>query len=85
MNSTLALLGSQLGSWLRRTWAAILLTGRVIYFLFNRKPDWRITLEQMMEAGPASLLIALVTALVIGMIFTIQVAREVRGVSSGAF
>ena len=36
----------------------------------------RNTLEQMVLVGPESLLIALVTATSVGMVFTIQVARE---------
>jgi len=34
------------------------------------------TLDQMAVVGPESLIIALVTALFLGMVFTIQVARE---------
>lgn len=44
-----------------------LLTGKIYY---------RNTLEQMAVAGPESLLIALITAAFVGMVFTIQVARE---------
>ena len=62
--------------WLQRVWAAVLLTGRTSFYLVTRPPDWGTTLEQMMEVGPASLTINLITAAVIGMIFTIQVARE---------
>lgn len=40
------------------------------------KVNRRNTLEQMAEVGPASLLITLVTAIFVGMVFTIQVARE---------
>ena len=65
-----------LSSWIQRSWAAVLLTGKAIFFLFTRKLDFNSSVEQMMEAGPASLIIALITAAVIGMVFTIQVARE---------
>ena len=65
-----------LGKWLYRVWLAILLTGRTCFYLVTRPPDIRSTLEQMNEVGPASLVINLITAAVIGMIFTIQVARE---------
>ncbi|PSF37894.1 ABC transporter permease [Aphanothece hegewaldii CCALA 016] len=84
MNSMIKFFSASLGSWLRRTWAAVLLTGRVFYFLFTRKPDPRLTLDQLMETGPASLIIALFTALVIGMIFTIQVAREFQALGAGS-
>jgi len=84
MDSILKLFSSQLASWLRRSSAAVLLTGRLFYCLFNRKPDWGITTDQMLNAGPASLIIALVTAAVIGMIFTIQVAREFQALGAGS-
>jgi len=64
------------GKWGQRVWLAILLTGRIVFNTFNRPIDWSATLEQMKEVGPASLVINLITAAVIGMIFTIQVARE---------
>ncbi|WP_013321182.1 MlaE family lipid ABC transporter permease subunit [Gloeothece verrucosa] len=73
-----------LQSWFERLWAAILLTGRVVFYLFTRKIDARNTLEQMMAVGPASLAIALITATVIGMIFTIQVAREFLALGAGS-
>jgi phospholipid/cholesterol/gamma-HCH transport system permease protein len=75
---------SALGSWLKRSWSAILLAGRIFFFLFTRKLDVRNTLEQMMIVGPESLVIALVTAAVIGMIFTIQVAREFLQLGAGS-
>ena len=64
------------GKWLHRVWSAVLLTGRTFFYLVTRPPDISSTLEQMNEVGPASLIINLITAAVIGMIFTIQVARE---------
>ncbi len=82
MNRILA--SSGLLSWIQRSWAAVLLFGKAIFFLLTRKLDFRSSLEQMMEVGPASLLIALVTAAVIGMIFTIQVAREFLQLGAGS-
>jgi phospholipid/cholesterol/gamma-HCH transport system permease protein len=38
----------------------------------------------MMETGPASLVIAMITAWIIGMIFTIQVAREFQALGAGS-
>ena len=84
MKDLLAIFSKELSSWFRRCWLAILLTGRVFYFLFTRKPDWRVTQEQMVAAGPASLIIAMITAAVIGMIFTIQVAREFQALGAGS-
>ena len=73
-----------LSSWIQRSWAAFLLTGKAIFFLFTRKLDFNSSVEQMMEAGPASLIIALITAAVIGMVFTIQVAREFLALGAGS-
>ncbi|MEG3439372.1 MlaE family lipid ABC transporter permease subunit [Pannus brasiliensis CCIBt3594] len=84
MNNVFGIFSAELSSWSRRAWLALLLTGRVIFCLFTRKPDWRVTSEQMVAAGPASLIIATITAAVIGMIFTIQVAREFQALGAGS-
>ena len=75
---------SGLLSWIQRLWAAVLLSGKAIFFLLTRKLDLGSSLEQMMAVGPASLVIALVTAAIIGMIFTIQVAREFLQLGAGS-
>ncbi|ACK72932.1 protein of unknown function DUF140 [Gloeothece citriformis PCC 7424] len=82
MNRLLADIG--FGSWIQRTWAAVLLSGRAIFFVSIGKIDRQLTLEQMMAVGPGSLVIALITAAVIGMIFTIQVAREFLALGAGS-
>ena len=75
---------SGLASWIQRSWAAVLLSGKAIFFLFTRRPDFNTGIEQMMEVGPASLVIAMITAAVIGMVFTIQVAREFLALGAGS-
>ena len=75
---------SGLSSWIQRLWSAILLSGKAVLFLLTRKPDFSSGVEQMMAVGPASLIIALVTAAVIGMVFTIQVAREFLQLGAGS-
>ncbi|AFZ23703.1 conserved hypothetical integral membrane protein [Cylindrospermum stagnale PCC 7417] len=67
---------SSLGAWSQRLLAAILLGGQVIVHLFRGKIHRRNTLEQLAAVGPDSLLIALLTAVFVGAVFTIQVARE---------
>lgn len=62
--------------WFQRLLAAIFLGGQVGLHLLRVKFNRRNTLEQMASVGPDSVLIALLTALSIGMVFTIQVARE---------
>lgn len=75
---------SGLWSWIQRSWQAILLSGKAVFFLITRRLDFGSSLEQMMAVGPASLIIALVTAAVIGMVFTIQVAREFLQLGAGS-
>lgn len=56
--------------------AAIFLGGQVVIHLLRGKIHRRNTIEQMAIVGPESLLVALLTATFVGMVFTIQVARE---------
>jgi phospholipid/cholesterol/gamma-HCH transport system permease protein len=72
-----------LSLWLNRLFAAILLGGQAALHLFKTKINRRNTLEQMAVVGPDSLTIALVTASFVGMVFTIQVAREFINFGSG--
>jgi ABC-type transporter Mla maintaining outer membrane lipid asymmetry permease subunit MlaE len=72
-----------LWSWLKRVWAAILLSGQAVYQIARGRIDRQMTLAQMMAVGPAAIVIAMITAAVIGMIFTIQVAREFLEIGSG--
>lgn len=68
--------GFSLGIWGQRLLAAILLGGQVLMHLLAGKIHRRNTLDQMAMVGPESLAIALLTASFVGMVFTIQVARE---------
>ncbi|AFZ42466.1 protein of unknown function DUF140 [Halothece sp. PCC 7418] len=72
-----------LGSWLQRVLAALLLGGQILLHLQPHKIHRRNTLEQMAVVGPDSLLIALITASFVGMVFTIQVAREFINFGAG--
>ncbi|NJM73518.1 MAG: MlaE family lipid ABC transporter permease subunit [Scytonema sp. RU_4_4] len=67
---------SSLGVWSQRLLAAIFLGGQVIVHLLRWRIHRRNTLEQMATVGPDSLFIALLTAVFVGAVFTIQVARE---------
>ena len=62
--------------WLERALAGFFLAGQIIIHLLQGKIHRRNTEEQMAIVGPDSLTIALVTATFVGMVFTIQVARE---------
>jgi phospholipid/cholesterol/gamma-HCH transport system permease protein len=74
---------SSLSQWFRRLLAAIFLTGQVVIHLISRPIHRRNTLDQMVAVGPASLLIALITAAFVGMVFTIQVTREFINFGAG--
>lgn len=62
--------------WLERLLAALFLGGQVFVHILSAKIHRRNTLAQMSSVGPASLGISLITASFVGMVFTIQVARE---------
>ncbi len=75
---------SSLARWFSRAGAGLLLMGQVIVHLLRGKINRRNTLDQMILAGPESLMIALLTASFVGMVFTIQVAREFINFGAGA-
>ncbi|MBW4644645.1 MAG: MlaE family lipid ABC transporter permease subunit [Goleter apudmare HA4340-LM2] len=74
---------SGLGVWSQRLLAAIFLGGQVLVHLLKGKIHWRNTREQMAAVGPDSLFIALLTAVFVGAVFTIQVAREFLNFGAG--
>lgn len=74
---------SSLGAWIQRLLAAVFLGGQVIVHLMKGKIHRRNTLEQLAAVGPDSLFIALLTALFVGAVFTIQVAREFINFGAG--
>lgn len=67
---------SGLGLWFQRLLAAFLLGGQITVHLLRGKVHGRNTTEQMAMVGPGSLGISMLTAVTVGMVFTIQVARE---------
>ena len=74
---------SSLGTWSQRLLAAIFLGGQVLFHLIQGKIHRRNTLEQLAMVGPDSLFIALLTAIFVGAVFTIQVAREFINFGAG--
>jgi phospholipid/cholesterol/gamma-HCH transport system permease protein len=75
---------SGLGLWFERGGAAVLLMGQVVVHLLRGKVHVRNTIDQMSMVGPESLMIALLTSTFVGMVFTIQVAREFLNFGAGA-
>jgi phospholipid/cholesterol/gamma-HCH transport system permease protein len=69
-------MSKKLSLWVQRLTDACFLSGQVTFHIIKGKIHKRNTLEQMALVGPESLLISLVTAVSVGMVFTIQVARE---------
>ncbi|CCH65026.1 ABC-type transport system involved in resistance to organic solvents, permease component [Richelia intracellularis HM01] len=69
--------------WSQRLLAAFFVGGQVINHLIQRKIHRRNTLEQMALVGPDSLFIALLTAIFVGAVFTIQVVREFINFGAG--
>ncbi len=61
---------------LQRLLSGFLLAGQIILHILQGRIYRLNTFEQMAFVGPASLAIALITAAFVGMVFTIQVARE---------
>ncbi|TAE52122.1 MAG: MlaE family lipid ABC transporter permease subunit [Nostocales cyanobacterium] len=74
---------SSLAKWIQRLLAAIFLGGQVLVHLMKGKINRRNTLEQLAAVGPDSLFIALLTAIFVGAVFTIQVAREFINFGAG--
>jgi phospholipid/cholesterol/gamma-HCH transport system permease protein len=74
---------STLGTWSQRLLAAIFLGGQVLFHLLQGKIHRRNTLEQLAIVGPDSFFIALLTAIFVGAVFTIQVAREFINFGAG--
>jgi phospholipid/cholesterol/gamma-HCH transport system permease protein len=72
-----------MSSWFKRLVAAIFLGGQVIVHVLKGKFNYANIVEQMALVGPESLLIALLTSTTIGMVFTIQVAREFINIGAG--
>lgn len=70
------LINKQLQLWFQRLTDACFLAGQVTLHILKGKIHRRNTIEQMGIVGPDSLIISLLTATTVGMVFTIQVARE---------
>ncbi|MEM8718855.1 MAG: MlaE family lipid ABC transporter permease subunit [Cyanobacteria bacterium P01_G01_bin.39] len=75
-NISLGFKPKKIVSWLERPIATVFLLGQVIIHLLRGELNHRLTLEQMESVGPKSLPISLITAISVGMVFTIQVSKE---------
>ncbi len=69
--------------WLKRLFTAILLGGQALIHVLKGRFHYSNIIEQMSFVGPASILIAILTSTTVGMVFTIQVAREFISIGAG--
>ncbi|MBC7882924.1 MAG: MlaE family lipid ABC transporter permease subunit [Anaerolineae bacterium] len=61
---------------LQKMSSAAILAGQVFMHLLRGRIHWRNTIDQLAVVGTESVLISVITAITIGMVFTIQVSRE---------
>jgi len=62
--------------WLRRFFSSMLIGGQAITSIAKGKINKTDLIDQLMEAGPGSFLIVLITGIAAGTVFNIQVAAE---------
>ena len=72
-----------MSSWFKRFISAIFLGGQTIVHILKGKFNYPNIIEQMALVGPESLMIALLISTTVGMVFTIQVAREFINIGAG--
>ena len=62
--------------WLSRLGSSLLIGGQAVSAVANGRIGFNDLMQELMEAGPGSFLIVLITALAAGTVFNIQVAAE---------
>ena len=62
--------------WLRRLGASLMIGGQAVSAIIRGRIGRQDLFQELLEAGPGSLLIVLITALAAGTVFNIQVAAE---------
>ena len=65
--------------FLKRLFKSLVIGGQSINYIFNGKVSQSDLFEQLMEAGPGSLIIVLITGIAAGTVFNIQVASQLSG------
>ena len=71
-------------NFFKRLLNSLIIGGQAINFIFRGKISKNDLFDQLMESGPGSLLIVLITGIAAGTVFNIQVASQLTsmGVSS---
>ena len=62
--------------WMRRLGASCLIGGQAVSAVAHGRISFNDLMQELLEAGPASFLIVLITALAAGTVFNIQVVAE---------
>ncbi len=70
--------------WLRRLGASLLIGGQAVSSAAKGKINFLDLSDQLMEAGPGSFLIVLITGIAAGTVFNIQVAAELSRQGAGS-
>ncbi len=65
--------------FLKRLFKSCLIGGQALNYIFKGKVSRNDLCEQLMEAGPGSLIIVLITGVAAGTVFNIQVASQLTG------
>ena len=65
--------------FLKRLMRSLVIGGQSFNYIFNGKVSKNDLFEQLMEAGPGSLIIVLITGIAAGTVFNIQVASQLSG------
>ena len=63
----------------KRLLRSLVIGGQSINYIFQGKVSKNDLFEQLMEAGPGSLIIVLITGIAAGTVFNIQVASQLSG------
>ena len=70
--------------WLRRLGSSAMIGGQAVAAIARGRIGFNDLIEQLLEAGPGSFLIVLITALAAGTVFNIQVAAELTKQGAGS-
>ncbi|MEB3157901.1 MAG: ABC transporter permease [Synechococcus sp.] len=70
--------------WLRRLGSSLLIGGQAVASAARGRINTIDLFDQLMEAGPGSFLIVLITGVAAGSVFNIQVAKELSSMGAGA-
>jgi len=65
-------------NFFKRLLSSLIIGGQAMNFIFRGKISKNDLFDQLMESGPGSLLIVLITGIAAGTVFNIQVASQLK-------